>query len=152
MSARISPCRKKTRDILEDLLEGYHEVALVGPHCAVRYLETFFRESKSSPKAVRFFAYELMAESAYASDDLDRCISAVEKALEYLPDAREALAREVEEQLPGMTFLERGISAKAELGDARGARAWCDTALELGMGKHFEKKKASLNWDGVDGD
>ena len=98
----------------------------------------------SLPNAVKFFAYDLLAEDAYHEGAMAKCLEAVAGAREYLPAAQAEWPRETKDYMPLVRFCERGSAVLADEGDIEGAIALCDLALELGLGRAYESKRQSL--------
>ncbi len=146
MARRIDPVRKSVKDTYDDLVAGYREASLDGPAVALKYLDRTLQGQQSLPNAVKFFAYDRVAEAAAQAGLWERCAAAVEDAFPYLPAAEADLRAELRQSLPTLALWERGIAARMELGDFAGALALCDDAVERGLGAHFAAKRDSLAW------
>lgn len=144
MARRPEPHHKTPAEILADLRTGHDEAMGFGPAEARRYLEKVLASQHSLPNAVKFFAYDLLAETAYASDDPERCLEAVAAARQYFPAAQADAPRELTDYLPQLKALERGISVLADQDRIAEALELCDQAIELGLGKAYEGKRRSL--------
>jgi predicted Zn-dependent protease len=144
MSRRPDPCTKRTGDVLADLLTGHARAALDGPKAAKRYLDTALAESKSMPRAVAFFAWDLLAA---ACDELkaesDRA-DAVRKALHYLPAAATDQARALRDHLPRLRCLELGVELALDEGRFDDAVALCRQAEAMGLGDHFRERREGI--------
>ena len=110
MSDRYRPPVKKSDEILENVFAGHREALIGGRENGKRYLLNFLDKFNSIPNAVKFFIYDLLAEDAYQVDDLVLCRQAVDRAGEYLEEARAKNTRQLTEYLPLLRFVERGIS------------------------------------------
>jgi hypothetical protein len=53
-------------------------------------------------------------------------------------------SRQLTEYLPRLRFVERGISIMVEAGEFETALSFCDLAIEIGLGKAYAAKKASI--------
>lgn len=146
MARRIEPTKKSSPEILSDLRAGYREAAIIGPETAQKFLDRTFAGQHSMPNAVKCFAFDLLAECKAQLGDWAGCEQAVQGALRNLKAAEEDLGAELKKSLPAMSFFERGITARSELGDFEGALQLCDLAMERGLGPHFAAKKESLDW------
>ena len=144
MAKRSEPKHKTPAEVLADLQAGHTEASFMGPAEAQRYLEKVLSAQHSLPNAVKFFAYDLLAEASYENGDLARCLEAVDGAQKYLPVAQEDAARAVADYLPQARFFERGISAFADADEVAKAIALCDQAIALGLGRAYEAKRHSL--------
>ncbi|MSP92422.1 MAG: hypothetical protein EXR79_11595 [Myxococcales bacterium] len=144
MSRRSDPSTKRSSDVLDDLLAGHREASYNGPKHARRYLENALSQSKSMPNAVKFFAYDLLAEACGQLDDSAACLDAVALAILYLPAAQEDAERAAREWLPSMRAFESGIAAAVEAGRYVEAVQLCEQAGALGLGAHYERKRASI--------
>ena len=144
MGERRRPVVKKPDEILEDVFSGHHEALLGGRENGKRYLLNFLEKFNSIPNAVKFFIYDLLAEDAYQVDDLVVCRQAVDRAGEYLEEAQAENRRQLAAYLPALRFIERGISIKVEVGEFATALSSCDRAIEIGLGKAYASKKASI--------
>ncbi|MDB5101021.1 MAG: hypothetical protein JWM80_5442 [Cyanobacteria bacterium RYN_339] len=142
MAKRPEPKRKSAEDFLADLRKGHGEC--FGHLEGRRYLEKVLSAQHSLPNAVKFFAYDLLAEDAYHEGATAKCLEAVAGAREYLEAAQEEWPRETKEYMPSVRFCERGSSVLADEGDVEGAIALCDLAIQLGLGKAYEAKRQSL--------
>lgn len=142
MAKRQEPKRKSALDFLEDLRRGRQEC--FGHLEGRRYLEKVISAQHSLPNAVKFYAYDMLAEDAYQEGATATCLEAVAGAREYMEAAREEWPREFKEYLPQLRFCERGSSILADEGDVEGAIALCDLAVELGLGRAYEAKRQSL--------
>ena len=144
MVERRRPVVKKPDEILEDVFSGHREALLGGSENGKRYLLNFLEKYNSIPNAVKFFIYDLLAEDAYQVDDLVVCRHAVDRAGEYLEEAQAENRRQLAAYLPALRFIERGISIKVEVGEFETALSFCDRAIEIGLGKAYAAKKASI--------
>jgi hypothetical protein len=144
MADRISPIRKTPGEILTDLINGHHDALLGGAEKGKKYLLTFYERNNSIPNAVKFFLYDLLAEDAYRSDDPSTCRTAVTRAGEFLPAAREEMAQRFREYGPSIRLFERGIALAVDEGEFEEALARCDEAIALGLGKVYEAKRVSI--------
>jgi hypothetical protein len=144
MSDRRRAAVKRPDDILEDVFAGHNEALLGGRECAKRYLVNFIDKFNSIPNSVKFFIYDLLVEDAYQVDDLDLCLEAVDNAGKYLEAARTENSRQFAEYLSTLRFVERGISIMVETGEIEKAINFCDIAIEIGLGKAYSAKKASI--------
>ena len=142
MAKRPDPKRKSTDDFLADLRKGRQEC--FGHEEGRRYLEKVISAQHSLPDAVKFYAYDMLAEDAYQEGLTELCRQAVEGARKYLAAAQEEWPRETREYLPQLRFCERGSAVLADEGDVEGAIALCDLAIELGLGRAYEAKRQSL--------
>jgi len=139
MAKRVEPSRKSPEERLEDLLEGHREAALRNE--AGKYVSRAIEASDSLPNAVKFFAYALLAQEA---KDEDEALDALERAESYIPAAQKEMARRLAKELPGLRFLERGITLRTDRAEFDEALRLCDVAIGLGLGAAYERKKASL--------
>lgn len=144
MSKRQEPKHKTPSDILQDLRSGYQEASGNGPAEAQRYLEKVLSSQHSLPNAVKFFAYDFLVEASYLAGNEEICLEAIASAKRYLAYAQEEAKREFQDYLPELRFCERGISSFADAGDIEKAVALCDQALDMGLGKAYERKRQSL--------
>jgi hypothetical protein len=144
MADRSTPLRKTPVEILADLVNGHNEALYGGAEKGKKYLLKFFERNNSIPNAVKFFLYDLLAEDAFHSDDLETCRSAVDKARGYLPAAREETAQRFREYSPSVRVFERGISLAIDDGEYEKALSLCEEAMNLGLGKVYAAKRASI--------
>jgi hypothetical protein len=144
MADRTPPIRKTPAEILNDLLDGHHEALHGGPARGRKYLLSFIERASSIPNAVKFFLYDLLAEDASRSDDLDTCRTAVAKASDYLPVAQQELAQPFRAYAAAIRFPELGIGMALDDGDFDKALALCDKAVALGLGGSYVAKRASI--------
>ena len=144
MVERRRPVVKKPDEILEDVFSGHREALLGGSENGKRYLLNFLEKYNSIPNAVKFFIYDLLAEDAYQVDDFVLCRQAVDRAGEYLEEAQAENRRRLAAYLPALRFVERGISIMVEAGEYETALSFCDRAIEIGLGKAYAAKKASI--------
>ncbi len=144
MAERRRPVVKKPDEILENVFVGHSEALLGGNENGKRYLLNFLEKFNSIPNAVKFFIYDLLAEDAYQVGDLVLCRQAVECAGEYLKEAQAENSRQLAEYLPALRFVERGISIMVEACEFERALSFCDLAGEIGLGKAYAAKKASI--------
>ena len=144
MAERRRPVAKKPDEILENVFAGHSEALLGGSESGKRYLLNFLDKFNSIPNAVKFFIYDLLAEDAYQVGDLVLCRQAVERAGEYLAEAQAENSRQLAEYLPALRFVERGISITVEAGEFERALSFCDLAIEIGFGKAYTAKRASI--------
>lgn len=144
MAKRQEPKHKNPAEVLQDLRAGYQEAVGDGPAEAKRYLEKVLASQHSLPNAVKFFAYDLLAEASYQAGDPARCLEAVGLAKQYMEAAEEDAPRELKAALPELRFYERGIGLLADEGEIEQAIALCDQAIALGLGRAYEGKRQSL--------
>jgi hypothetical protein len=144
MSDRLSPVHKTPVEILADLVDGHNESLLEGVEKGKKYLLTLCERSNSIPNAVKFFLYDLLAEDAYRTDDLDTCRTAIAKASFYLPAARTEMLLRFREYSPSIHFFELGISLAIDNGEFEKALALCDEAIAHGLNKVYAAKRASI--------
>lgn len=144
MADRRRPLVKKPDEILEDVFVGHSEALLGGSENGKRYLMNFLEKFNSIPNRVKFFIYDLLAEDAYQVGDFVLCRQAVDRAGEYLEEAQAENSRQLAEYLPKLRFIERGISIMVEAGEFEKALSFCDLAIEIGLGKAYAAKKASM--------
>jgi len=144
MADRRRIVSKRPDEILESVFAGHAQALLNGHENAKRYLSSYLEKSNSLPNAVKFFIYDLLAEEAYQANDMVLCRNAVGHASEYLLAARAENRRHLEEYLPHLRFIERGISIMVDNGEFAAAIAFCDRAIELGLGKAYMAKKATI--------
>ena len=144
MAERRRPLVKKPDEILENVFAGHSEALLGGSENGKRYLLNFLEKFNSIPNAVKFFIYDLLAEDAYQVDDFILCRQAVERASEYLEEAQAENCRQLTEYLPALRFVERGIAIMVEASEFETAISFCDLAIEIGLGKAYAAKKASI--------
>lgn len=144
MADRTSPIRKTPIEILADLVDGHNEALMGGPEKGKKYLLKFLERNTSIPNAVKFFLYDLLAEDAYQSDDFETCRTAVARAYDYLPAAREETAQRFREYSPAMRVFERGIALALDEGEFDQGIYLCDQAISLGLGKVYAAKRASI--------
>jgi len=141
---RNRPPAKRADEILDDLIAGHNEALYESPAKGMRYLQNFLAKYDSIPNAVKFYVYDLLAEDAYQADEPDVCREAAEHAGEFLVDAREENAHRVKQYLPTIRYLERGISVLVDAGEFEAALTFCDQAIELGLGRAYTAKRASI--------
>ncbi|MCP4653585.1 MAG: hypothetical protein GY858_09440 [Candidatus Omnitrophica bacterium] len=144
MAERRRQVTKRPNEILDNVFTGHSEAVLNGSETAKRYLLNYLEKNNSIPNAVKFFIYDLLAEDAYQAKDIGLCRQAVEQAEEYLPHARAESNRQLDEYLPKIRFVERGISIMVDAGEYQAAIAFCDKAIEIGLGKAYAAKKATI--------
>ena len=144
MADRTTPIRKTPSEILTDLIDGHNEALFSGSEKGKKYLLKFGERNTSLPNAVKFFLYDLLAEDAYQSNDLDTCRTALARASEYLPVARAELPQRFSEYCPSIRLHERGIALAIDDGELEAALALCDQAISLGFGKVYAAKRASI--------
>jgi hypothetical protein len=144
MAERRRSVTVKPDDILEKVFVGHDEALLGGSENGKRYLLNFLEKFNSIPNRVKFFIYDLLAEDAYQVDDLVLCRQAVDRAGEYLKEAQAENSRQLAEYLPALRFIERGISVMVDAGEFETALSFCDLAIEIGLGKAYVAKKASI--------
>lgn len=144
MAERSTPIRKTPVEILADLVNGHNEAVLGGADKGKKYLLKFFERNTSMPNAVKFFLFDLLVEDAFVSDDLETCRTAIERACEFLPAAREEAAQRFREYSPSMRVFERGMALSIDDGEFEQALSLCDQAISLGLGKVYAAKRASL--------
>ena len=144
MADRSSPIHKTPVEILADLVDGHNEALLGGAEKGKKYLLKFLERNRSIPNAVKFFLYDLLAEDAYQSDDFETCRTAVDRACDYVPAAREETAQRFREYSPSIRTFERGIALAIDDGEFESAIALCDEAVGVGLGKVYAAKRASI--------
>jgi hypothetical protein len=144
LAKRPEPHHKTPAEVLADLRTGHDEAMGFGPQDARRYLEKVLNSQHSLPNAVKFFAYDLLAEARYNTDDPEGTLEAVQAAKQYLAAAQEDAPRDLAAYLPQARLFERGISVLADQDDVAAAVALCDEAIALGLGKAYEGKRRSL--------
>ena len=144
MAERPRKVIKRPGEILESIFAGHARALLHGSENAKRYLSSYLEKSNSIPNAVKFFIYDLLAEDAYQTNDIVLCRLAVEMAQEYLLAAQAENNRRLSAYLPELRFVERGISIMVDSGEFEAAIAFCDRAIEIGLGKAYTAKKASI--------
>ena len=146
MAKRLEPVKKNTREILEDLLAGYREAAIVGPEAAHKYLTRTQEGQHSLPNAVKAVLFDLLAETRAQMQDWPGVEAAVQGFLKHLPDLEEALGHGYRQALEATTALERGVQARTEMADFAGALELCEQAIALDLGAHWQAKRDSLLW------
>jgi hypothetical protein len=145
MADRIAPIRKTPAEILTDLLSGHEDaVRFGGPEKGRKYLQSFIERANSVPNAVKFFLFDLLAEDTFRVGDADACRSAVARAAEYLPAARDETAQRFREYTPLIRFFERGFALAIDDGEFEKALSYCDQAIDLGLGRSYAARKASV--------
>ena len=144
MADRIAPIRKNTSEILNDLVHGHRDAQLCGADKGKKYLLNFIERANSIPNAVKFFLYDLLAEDAFRTGDVETCRAAVSRAAEYLEAAQEETPQQFREYGGAIRFLELGIGLAIDEGEFEQALALCDKALALGLGKAYASKRASI--------
>lgn len=144
MADRIAPIRKSPAEILDDLVTGHEAALLDGAEKGRKYLLNFYDRSQSIPNAVKFFLFDLLAEDACRSEDLETCRVAVARAAEYLPAAQEEMPQRFRAYGPSIRLHELGIALALDEGEFEKALAFCDQALALGFSKVYEAKRASI--------
>lgn len=146
MSKRTEPIRKSVKEVMEDVLSGHKEAAFSGPEQGLKYLDRTFEGQASLPNGVKCAAYDLMAEDCAQLERWERCAEAADKVIALLPELEAALGHGYRAALESLRCFERGIQANSELGDFERALDLCEQALALGLGAHYEAKRASLEW------
>ena len=144
LSDRLSPICKTPAEILTDLMDGHNEALLGGAERGKKYLLKYGERNSSIPNAVKFFLFDLLAEDAYQSDDLETCRTAVARASDYLAAAREARLQRFRDYIPSIRFYERGIALFIDEGEFEKALSLCDQAIALGFDKVYAAKRASI--------
>ncbi|MEI6808722.1 MAG: hypothetical protein WCN95_08365 [bacterium] len=144
MSNRLSPIHKTPEEILADLVDGHNEACFGGGAKGKKYLLTLCERGNSIPNAVKFFLYDLLAEDAYRTDDIDTCRVAIAKASFYLPIAQSEMLQRFREYSPSIRFFELGISLAIDDGEFDKALALCDEAINHGLNKVYAAKRASI--------
>jgi hypothetical protein len=109
-----------------------------------KYLLSFSDRNSSVPNAVKFYLYDLLAEDAYRSGDLETCRTAVTKVSDYLPAARVETLPRFREYSPSIRLFELGITLAVDAGEFDRALSLCDEATALGLGKVYAAKRASI--------
>jgi len=146
LAKRIEPVRKRVPEILDDLMAGHREAAFSGPDSARRYLLSTLERQDSLPRAVRAVLFDLLAEAEAQRQAWESCDAAVGEALALIPDLEAEFPHQGAAMVQAMTCFERGIQARSELGDFRGARLLAREAVTRGLGAHFQAKADSLAW------
>ena len=144
MADRIAPTRKTPTEILDDLIHGHNEALYGGAEKGKKYLLTIVERHNSIPNAVKFFLYDLLAEDAFQSGDMEACRSAVDRASDYLPVAQAEMLQSFRTYCPSIRYFERGISLAIDEGEFEQALALCDGAIAIGLGKAYLAKRASI--------
>ena len=144
MADRRSPIHKTPDEILTDLVDGHNQALLDGAEKGKKYLLKFYERNNSIPNAVKFFLYDLLAEDAFRSDDIETCRTALARAADYLPAARTETLQRFREYGPSIRLFERGIALAIDDGEYETALSLCDEALTLGFGKVYAAKRASI--------
>ena len=144
MAERRGPNVKKPDEILESVFAGHKEASLAGDESGQRYLLNYLDKFNSIPNSVKFFIYDLLVEDAYQLNDVELCRQAVKRAGEYLKDAQVENSRRLAEYSGELRFVERGISIMVDAGEFEAAVALCDLGIEIGLGKAYLAKKASV--------
>ena len=146
MARRLEPVKKTLKEILDDLQGGYREEAIKGPAAALKYLNRTLEGQHSLPNAAKALTYDLVAEASAQLQDWPGVETALRAFLNYLPDLEAALGHGYRQALATTTALERGVQARTETGDFRGALELCDRAIALDLGPHWLAKRESLDW------
>lgn len=144
MAKRPEPHHKTPAEVLADLRQGHDDALAFGPADARKYLEKVLASQHSLPNAVKFFAYDLLVEARYNTDDPEATLEAVQAAKSYMAAAQEDAPRDLAAYLPEARLFERGISVYSDMDDVAAAVALCDDAIALGLGKAYEGKRRSL--------
>jgi hypothetical protein len=144
MSRRPTPQRKSTNDMLADLLAGHERAMLDGWPTTRKYLEKLIERQDSLANAVKFFAWDLLAEAAAETHDLERAAEAVEVARRYMAAAEEDTPREWRAWLPRVRCFEVGIGVAVDEGRFDDALDLCEAAVSLGLGSVYERKADSI--------
>ena len=144
MADRRTPINKTPDEILTDLVDGHNQALFNGAEKGKKYLLKFYERNNSIPNAVKFFLYDLLAEDAYRSDDIETCRTAVARASDYLPAAQAETLQRFREYAPSIRLFERGIALAIDDGEFETALSLCDEALTLGFGKVYAAKRASI--------
>ena len=144
MADRRTPINKTPDEILTDLVDGHNQALLDGAEKGKKYLLKFYERNNSIPNAVKFFLFDLLAEDAYRSDDIETCRTAVARASDYLPAAQAETLQRFREYAPSIRLFERGIALAIDDGEFEKALSLCDEALALGFGKVYAAKRASI--------
>lgn len=144
MADRSTPIRKTPADILNDVREGHQSASSSGAASGKKYLENFLSHNHSTPNAVKFFLYDFLADDAYQCGDYPACLEAARSAIKYLDDAQTDTARAYQEHLPKIKCFERGISVLSDAMEYDEALKLCEHAVELGLGRFYQSKKASI--------
>lgn len=146
MSRRPEPPRKRTPDIFTDLIAGHEQARFQGPQVARKYLERTLTGQHSLPNAVKFFAWDLLAEAADREDLVTLRDEAVAAALAHLEDAQTDLPRELQAWMPTVRCFEVGIRAAMDEGAFDQALALCEQAIGLGLGRVYAQKAETIRW------
>ena len=144
MADRLAPIRKTPVEILADLVDGHNAALLGGAEKGKKYLLKFYERNNSIPNAVKFFLYDLLAEDAYRSADLETCRTAVARASHYLPAARAETLQRFRAYGPSIRLYERGIALALDDGEFKKALSLCDEAIALGFDKVYAAKRTSI--------
>ena len=144
MADRRSPINKTPDEILTDLVDGHNQALLDGAEKGMKYLLKFYERNNSIPNAVKFFLFDLLAEDAYRSHDIETCRAAVARASDYLPAAQAETLQRFRKYAPSIRLFERGIALAIDDGEFEKALSLCDEALALGFGKVYGAKRASI--------
>ena len=144
MADRLPPIRKTPAEILADLMDGHNGARLGGAEKGKKYLLSFIERANSIPNAVKFFLYDLLAEDAFQSDDLETCRTAVARASDYLSVAQADMLQSFRTYVPAIRLFDRGIALAIDDGEFEKALSLCDEAIAIGLGKAYAAKKASM--------
>jgi len=144
MSDHRSPICKTPAEILTDLVAGHSDALCGGTEKAKKYLLNFCAHNNSIPNAVKFYLYDLLAGDAYKSNDRETCRTAVTRAADYLPAAREETLHRFREYSPSIRLYEIGIALAVDDGEFEKALSLCDEAIALGLGKVYAAKRTSI--------
>ncbi len=144
MAERIAPIRKTPVEILADLINGHNEALRDGAEKGRKYLLNFHDRNNSIPNGVKFFLYDLLAEDAYRSNDLETCRTAMTKASGYLSAARTEMQQSFREYSASVRLFDRGIAMAVDDGEFEKALSLCDQAIALDLGGVYAAKRASI--------
>jgi hypothetical protein len=144
MADRTPLIRKTPAEILADLMAGHDDARRDGAEKGKKYLLNFIERANSIPNAVKFFLYDLLAEDAFQSGDLETCRAAVARASGYLPVAQAETAQGFRTYSPSIRLFERGIALAIDDGEFEQAVSLCDEAIAIGLGKAYAAKKATI--------
>lgn len=144
MSKRKEPVQKRTVDVLEDVRTGHRQASFDGPQAARKYLERVFAGQHSLPNAVKFFAYDLLADACAQCGDAERRDEAIALARENAAAAEADTPREFKAYLPSIRMYEVGIAGAVDDGRFDDALALCGEAVTLGLGRVYEQKADTI--------
>lgn len=144
MAKRVEAVRKRTTDVVSDLLTGHRQAGFDGPQAARKYLERVLSGQQSLANAAKFFAYDLLCDACAQTDAPERAWEAVEMARQYVEIAQEESPKEWKDYFAQIRLYEVGVALCADDGRFEIALELCEEAIALGLGRHYEQKAASL--------